>query len=115
MMRKYETILIFTPTLSDQELQSEIERIKKIYEEKGAKNLIVDHWGKRELAYLMKKKGHGTYVVFYFESDDSEIIKQLTNLFRIMENVLRFQTHRIQEQVRGFKGWIREEHSAANA
>ena len=105
-MRRYETIIIFDSVLTDQEVNDQTENFKKFLEEKSAQDLHIDSWGKREFAYQMKKKNYGAYVVFYFQSENTGIGDNINELLRINESVLKFQTHRISDSVRKFKGRI---------
>ncbi len=108
-MRKYETIVIFDPALSEADVGKEAEKFKAFLVESGAKDVIVDNWGKREISYTLKKKNHGNYMVFYFQDDSEDLVNKINATLRISEPVLKFQTHRIQEQMRKFKGRIQSE------
>jgi len=55
-MRKYETIIIFDSVLTDEQVAAESENFNKFLSENGAKDIVLDGWGKRELAYQMNKK-----------------------------------------------------------
>ncbi|MCB0311488.1 MAG: 30S ribosomal protein S6, partial [Bdellovibrionales bacterium] len=70
----------------------------------GGKELKVNSWGRKELAYLMDKQRFGTYVCFNYSSEEGGIVKELASQLRITESVLRFQTHRLNDRSRKFKG-----------
>jgi small subunit ribosomal protein S6 len=99
-MRKYETILIMNPDLSEADLKTEISKIEGQLTSLSAQNIQSDRWGKKELGYRMKKRSVGNYVCTRFESDSSSLIGEITSLLRINDRVLKFQTHRINERVR---------------
>ena len=103
-MRKYETIVVFHPHLSDTEVAQQVEGVKKILLEQGALELEVVDWGKREIAYLVQKQKYGYYKLFAFECDNHQFAEVLNSLLRINEKVLKFQTHRLSEHKRKFKG-----------
>ena len=108
-MKKYETILIFDPALSDAEVGQEIGKIKTLVSSLGGSEVSLDQWGKREIAYIMKKRKLGNYVVIYYATEEPDLVEKLNNQLRITESVVKFQTHRIQEHVRKFKGRIQTE------
>ena len=110
-MRKYETIIIFDSRMSDEEVASKAEGFKKFLEDNQATEVIIDSWGKRELAYEFDRRTHGSYSVFYFEAAEAglggtSIVQTINESLRIDEQVVKFQTHRIAEAVRKFKGRI---------
>ena len=60
-MRKYETIFILDPDLEEEQAQSVIEKVKGIITQTNGEILKVEDWGKRKLAYEVKKKPKGHY------------------------------------------------------
>jgi small subunit ribosomal protein S6 len=105
-MKRYETIIIFDSLATDEQINAEVERYKKLLADNNAQGVSSDAWGKRELAYQMNKKTHGAYIVFYFEAAglDSNLVDASNKHLRIVESVIKFQTHRIPDSVRKFKG-----------
>ncbi|HUL20804.1 MAG TPA: 30S ribosomal protein S6, partial [Thermodesulfobacteriota bacterium] len=55
-MRKYETIFILDPDLEEEQATSTVEKIKGIITQANGEILKVEDWGKRKLAYDVKKK-----------------------------------------------------------
>ena len=83
----YESILVVSMKLSEDEIASTIEKFKNLIE-KHATLESVDEWGKRRLAYLINKESEGYYVLFNFTSD-AEFPSELDRIYRITEGVLR--------------------------
>jgi small subunit ribosomal protein S6 len=108
-MRRYETIVIFDSVLTDEQVAEQTESFKDFLIEHGAIDIVTDSWGKRELAYPMNKKNYGAYQVFYYASENGDIGTQINENLRIDESVTKFQTHRISESVRKFKGRLPRE------
>lgn len=104
MNRKYETLVVLTTQIGEKESAEEIQKIQALLEAQGATNINIDKWGRKEIAYLVKKQKHGNYVVFNFEADSSSIIDTLSRSLSIMDAVLKFQTHKINDRRRKFKG-----------
>ncbi|MFD3155369.1 30S ribosomal protein S6 [Haloimpatiens sp. FM7330] len=87
-MRKYETIFILQPSLDDEAVNANIEKFKGIIENGGGQIENVDLWGKRKLAYEIKKVNEGIYVLINFTAD-SDLPKELDRNFRIADSVIR--------------------------
>ena len=88
-MREYELLVLGKGTLSESEqknLTADIE--KTISEGKGNVEKLED-WGKRELAYDIKKQREGNYVLFHFVAPE-EFPKKLEKKLSINENILRY-------------------------
>jgi small subunit ribosomal protein S6 len=104
MNRTYESILIFNSSLDKQTLKSEINKVEDIFNKLSVANLAVDEWGKKELAYEMNKNTYGHYIKFTYESGAKDTISGLNNELRIVESLVKFQTHRLDIPRRKFKG-----------
>lgn len=103
-MRSYESIIVFAPDQSDAQIKQEVKRYEGILEGKGATNVVIDNWGRRDLAYVVKKHKHGKFVSIKFETADHSAVDGLTSLLRISDPVIKFQSHRTNEKVRKFRG-----------
>ncbi len=89
-MKTYETMVIVDAMISDEAIAAEL----KVIEDKiKAKGEIVrrDDWGKRKMAYLINKKSHGYYAIFYYTAA-AEVVVDLESGFKINDNVLRWLT-----------------------
>ncbi|MCB0328798.1 MAG: 30S ribosomal protein S6 [Bdellovibrionales bacterium] len=112
-MRRYETIVIFDSVLTDSQVTEQTENFKNFLLENKAIDIVVDSWGKREFAYQLKRKNYGNYIVFYYATDSAELGTRINESLRINESVLKFQTHRIADSVRKFKGRMSGEQNKA--
>jgi small subunit ribosomal protein S6 len=89
-MKQYETMVIVDAMISEEAIRQELGVIRGKIEATG--NIVrVDDWGKRKMAYSIKKKSHGHYCVFYYEAETS-VVETLEKDFRINENILRWLT-----------------------
>jgi ribosomal protein S6 len=77
--------------IPDESITSEIDAVTKLIESQG-KMVKLDRWGKRKLAYVIRKRTHGEYAVFYYESESGALAAELEKRLRINENVLRWLT-----------------------
>ncbi|MFA6835800.1 MAG: 30S ribosomal protein S6 [Fibrobacteraceae bacterium] len=89
-MRQYETMVILDAMLSDDVIASEVQSFADKITSAG-EILRRDDWGKRKLAYSIKRKTHGYYVIFYYKAESS-VVANLESMFKLDENVLRWMT-----------------------
>ena len=87
-MKKYETIFILNPTFDEETVKANIEKFKGVIENGGGKVENVDFWGKRKLAYEIKKVSEGYYTLVNFTANP-ELPKELDRIFRITDGVIR--------------------------
>ena len=87
-MRKYETLFILNPSLDDEAVKANVDKFKGVIENGGGTVDNVDAWGKRKLAYEIKKVNEGYYTLINFTAD-SELPKELDRIFRITDSVVR--------------------------
>lgn len=87
MARLYEAVHIFDSTIEEAVIT---ERLEKLYEIVGGKDAVQksDHWGKRTLAYPIKKKETGYYVVVEFTAE-TDALTELERRLKLDETVLR--------------------------
>lgn len=87
-MKNYEMVLIFDPTLADEAVEAEIKKTEEIIQKLQGKVLGVDKWGRRKLAYEIKRKREGHFAIFNFQGD-SKAVSELDRALKIYEPVLR--------------------------
>jgi small subunit ribosomal protein S6 len=95
-MRTYETIVILDPDLSDEDNEKALKKIEEVIESQSGKIAFVDHWGKRKLAYRVKKKFKGDYYRFVYYGSGN-IIAVLERNLRITEDVYKFLTVKLSD------------------
>jgi len=96
--REYELIYIARPDLSDEELATIFDRTSGIITDREGHILTVDEWGKKKLAYEIRKyaKGHFVYVLFL---GTPEMVDEVERTFRLDERLLRFLTVKLNDRV----------------
>ena len=96
-MRIYETMLVLDPEMSKEQVDGFTEKLKQSLGDRGAEVLRVDEWGTQPLAYEIKRKNKGYYLIFYLKGDKALIADMERNL-RLMEEVLRYLTVKREEE-----------------
>jgi small subunit ribosomal protein S6 len=96
-VKKYELVVIITPTVQDDEVQDAFDRlVRRPVEGRGGQIADVDTWGRRKLAYPIQRNLEGNYVVTHFQMEPTET-KELEQGLRISEEVLRHLLVRVDE------------------
>ncbi len=90
-MRQYETVFLISPNLEEEETTKIITQISGIISKEKGKLIQEDRWGKKRLAYPIKKFEEAFYVFFHYEGD-SNIPFELEKRFKQTEAILRFLT-----------------------
>lgn len=88
-MRQYELALILDPNLDEQASKAAVERIQGWITDAGGVVDKVDVWGKRPLAYPIRKQREGQYV-FLKTRFDGAFCARLERNLRLMEPLMRF-------------------------
>ena len=86
--------MIVDPRPTDEEVAALLEQLGEQLKTLGAEVTKVDNWGKRRLAYDIKKQREGTYAVFEVSAEPS-MVKEFERQVRLNENVLRFVSTRV--------------------
>ena len=97
-MRRYETIFIIDPDLSEEGRAPLIERLKDLFLEHNGLVVEVDEWGTRKLAYEIKKKARGYYVRLDY-CGSGTLVNEIERFFRIDDRVLKYMTVLLQKDV----------------
>jgi small subunit ribosomal protein S6 len=87
-MNQYEIAVLYHPDL-EIDLEKATSRVEKIFTDNGGKVVSVDNWGKRKLAYPIKKNEHAVYV-FYTVEFPAESVRKVESTLNITDEVVRF-------------------------
>ncbi len=88
-MRNYEVVFIVNPDLDETALNSLVERVKAWITDAGGTVAKVDLWGRRRMAYIIRKQREGQYVLVQAQIAPSFTAELERNL-RFLEPVMRF-------------------------
>jgi small subunit ribosomal protein S6 len=106
-VRKYESVVIFHSKLNEASLQEGIKKVEGLLKSNGATDIVVDNWGRKEIAYEVKKEKYGIFVLFNYDSANHDIVEVLSASLVLRDDVMKFQSHRVREKNRKFKGSLR--------
>lgn len=94
--RVYEVMYIGTPETADEDIVKLNQAIEEMIAKEGGTVVRTDNIGRRKLAYPIKKKSEGHYVLFEIE-DSGQTIAELERRMRVNDAIIRFITVRVDE------------------
>jgi len=97
MLNKYESIYIINPEVEEQGIKELVEKFNTLIETEGGKVSETQEWGLKRLAYPIKKKEQGYYVLVNFEAKPESIV-ELERVYKITDSVMKFITVRKDEE-----------------
>ena len=95
-MNHYELMVIYSPSLTEDEQRQQFTQVEELLNHENARMNWVDHWGKRKLAYPVKKQRQGFYDWFYFELDPGRI-SEIDRKLKMSEVILRFMIIKMEK------------------
>ena len=95
-LRDYEMVVILSPEIGDDVVGESLERLSQNITTRGGEVVEVNHWGRRRLAYPIKRHLEGNYVVSQIKLDPGQVPDLESNL-RISEEVIRHLIVRADE------------------
>ncbi len=87
-MPQYEMVYILRPDLEPEAVQGVVDRVGQRVTEQGGSVDFVEVWGKRRMAFSLRKSREGIYVLTRFTVDSARL-PELKRLTRIMDEVMR--------------------------
>lgn len=87
-MSQYEIAVLYHPDL-EVDLTKAEEKVTKLFTSNGGKVVATDNWGKRKLAYTIKKQEHAVYV-FYTVELPGEALQKIESTLNITDEVVRY-------------------------
>ena len=99
-MRPYEIMVVFDSALEEDAVKALADGFGKQLASSGAKSVRTDNWGKRRLAYPIKHRGEGYYVLFETTSEPAAIL-ELDRLLILSDDVIRHKVMRLPERAAG--------------
>jgi small subunit ribosomal protein S6 len=97
-MRKYETIVILDPDISDEKQESFFEKVNEMIPQDGGVLIETDKWGTRKLAYEIKKKVRGNYTRLVY-CGTGNLVNEMERTFQIDDRILKYMTVLLEKEV----------------
>ena len=88
-MRNYEIMFILSTQLTDEEKQVGVAFVEETLKVAGAAEVKTEVWGDRKLAYPIKKKENGYYVLTKLQADGTKFT-EIESKLNINESILKY-------------------------
>jgi small subunit ribosomal protein S6 len=106
--REYETIFILNPDLTNDAIEQVASRFTEVITRLDGKLLKAENWGRRRLAYTVKKFPKGFYVYLRYLGY-SDMVHELERNMRMLEPVIKYLTVKLEEDVNPDARPVRQE------
>ena len=97
MAQLYESIVILRPSLTDDDIQKTLDKVKSTIEKSGGTIERLENWGKKKLAYEVKREKKGVYVQLNFQGS-GVAVTELERFFRLEDAIMKFLTVKLEAQ-----------------
>jgi small subunit ribosomal protein S6 len=98
-MHIYESIFIINPNLSDEETAGVIKKMQDVVTKQGGEMTKFEDWGKKKLAYEIKKQKRGHYAFFQFSAPPTAV-SELERTYKLTDAVIKFITVKLEKELR---------------
>ena len=88
-MSSYEGIFIIDPDVQADASKGIVTGLQELVTKNGGRVEGIQDWGKKRLAYMIKKKQEGQYVLLNFQMD-SRLAKKIEQNLKLNDNLLRY-------------------------
>ncbi len=98
--RPYEMMVLIRPTVTDEALTEEVERISSVVTEAGGTVTNVKRespWGRRRLAYQIQDARDATYVLYHFTTEPS-LLEEIERDLKLDDRIIRYLLIRQDER-----------------
>ncbi|WP_309499479.1 30S ribosomal protein S6 [Sulfurovum sp.] len=90
-MTCYETLFVVKPTLTEEEIATQITKVKDVLVKEGAELVGINDMGMRKLAYPVEKHARGYYTVLFYKAAGTTI-EELERNIKNNEDIIKFLT-----------------------
>ena len=97
-MKRYETLFIVQSELTSDDITAIIDRYSKIITDMKGTVLKVERWGKRKLAYLIRKQSRGFYILIDF-AGRREIVAEIERILKFDDKVLKYMSVKLADSI----------------
>lgn len=94
--RMYETIFISPPNLTEEAVEKVIGDVTETLTSRGAEIVRVEKWGRKRLAYPIRKHDEGWYVLLHVKGS-GDAVQEAERRMRISENFIKYLTVRLDD------------------
>ena len=95
-MRSYQSVLILKPDIDESRADEALEKIGEFIKSNGGACLKIEKWGKKRLAYRIRKNRFGIYLNIYHTLDSAKVAA-LESKYRLFDLIIKFMVLRLTD------------------
>ena len=95
-LRSYESVLILKPDIDEPRADEALEKIGEFIKSNGGACLKIEKWGKKRLAYRIRKNRFGIYLNIYHTLDSAKV-SDLESKYRLFDLIIKFMVLRLTD------------------
>ena len=95
-MKSYQSVLILKPDIDEARADEALEKIGEFIKSNGGACLKIEKWGKKRLAYRIKKNRFGIYLNIYHTLDSAKVT-DLEGKYRLFDLIIKFMVLRLTD------------------
>ena len=95
-LRSYESVLILKPDIDEARADEALEKIGEFIKSNGGACLKIEKWGKKRLAYRIRKNRFGIYLNIYHTLDSAKVAA-LESKYRLFDLIIKFMVLRLTD------------------
>jgi len=95
-LRSYESVLILKPDIDEPRADGALEKIGEFIKSNGGACLKIEKWGKKRLAYRIRKNRFGIYLNIYHTLDSAKVAA-LESKYRLFDLIIKFMVLRLTD------------------
>ena len=88
-MRSYQSVLILKPDIEESRVEEALAKIAEFIKSNGGAILKTEKWGKKRLAYRVKKNRFGVYLNLYHTLEPSGVV-DLEKKYKLFDLIIKF-------------------------
>ena len=95
-MRSYQSVLILKPDIDEARVAEALEKIGEFIKSNGGASLRIENWGKKRLAYRVKKNRFGIYLNLYHTLESSKVV-ELETKYKLYDLIIKYMVVRLDD------------------
>ncbi len=96
-MRNYQSVIILKPDLDEAQVEESVNKITAILKKFGGSILKLEKWGKKRLAYRVRKNKFGFYLNMY-HTCEPDGVPDLEKEYQLYEVIIKFMVIRLDDR-----------------
>ena len=96
LLRSYQSVLILKPDIDEARVAEALEKIGEFIKSNGGASLRIENWGKKRLAYRVKKNRFGIYLNLYHTLESAKVV-ELETKYKLYDLVIKYMVVRLDD------------------